>query len=43
MANIYRVVVSGPKGSWDRNRGGDDRLRGKPQAPTTKYMFMWDQ
>ena len=37
------VVASGPKGSWKRNLRWDDRLRGKPQAPTTKYVCRWDQ
>ena len=36
-------VASGPKGSWNRNLRWDDRLRGKPQALTTKYMCVWDQ
>jgi hypothetical protein len=37
------AVASGPKGSWKRNLRWDDRLRGKPQAPTTKYVCRWDQ
>ena len=40
---IEDVVASGPKGSWKRNLRWDDRLRGKPQAPTTKYVCRWDQ